>query len=174
MRFGRRHKDGHSPVDEPVVVAAPEPPPEETSGSWTAPGGGWREAAENPPADAPEGVVEGEAVEIPAEPHVYAAVRPAAAFEPPVAFAPSGPQPAAVPFPAAEQPVAVGGPGMEPARGTPLGATAETFASGHGPVPAPAWPEGVQELAAERPEVVVGAAFVGGILAAMILRRLGN
>jgi hypothetical protein len=32
----------------------------------------------------------------------------------------------------------------------------------------------VQVLAAERPEVVVGAAFVGGILAAMILRRLGS
>jgi hypothetical protein len=29
-------------------------------------------------------------------------------------------------------------------------------------------------LAAERPELVVGAAFAGGILAAMILRRLGN
>jgi hypothetical protein len=175
MRFGKRRKDGDTPVDEPVVVAAPEPSPEEMSDSWTAPSGGWREAAENAPtADAPEGVVEGEAVEIPAEPHVYAAVRPAAGFEPPVAFAPSGPQPAAVPFPAAEQPVAVGGLGTQPERATPLGATAETFASGHGPVPAPAWPEGVQELAAERPEVVVGAAFVGGILAALILRRLGN
>jgi hypothetical protein len=29
-------------------------------------------------------------------------------------------------------------------------------------------------LAAERPEAVVGAAFVGGILLAVILRRLGN
>jgi hypothetical protein len=30
------------------------------------------------------------------------------------------------------------------------------------------------ELAAERPEVVVGAAFAGGLLFAAILRRLGN
>ena len=30
------------------------------------------------------------------------------------------------------------------------------------------------ELANERPELVVGAAFAGGLLAAMILRRLGN
>ena len=30
------------------------------------------------------------------------------------------------------------------------------------------------ELAGERPELVVGAAFAGGLLAAMILRRLGN
>jgi hypothetical protein len=32
----------------------------------------------------------------------------------------------------------------------------------------------IKVLAEERPEIVVGAAFVGGILAAMILRRLGN
>ncbi|HEX8158328.1 MAG TPA: hypothetical protein VF526_13170 [Solirubrobacteraceae bacterium] len=172
MRFGKRRKDGDSPVDEPVIVAAPEPPPGAMSGSWTA--GGWRPAQTPPAVVAPEGIVEGEAVEIPAEPHVYAAVRPAAAFEPPTAFAVPAPQPAAMPFPVAEQPVAVGSPGMQPERGTPLGATAATFASGHGPAPAPAWPEAVQELAAQRPEVVVGAAFVGGILAAMILRRLGN
>jgi hypothetical protein len=30
------------------------------------------------------------------------------------------------------------------------------------------------ELATERPEVVIGAAFAGGVLLAMILRRLGN
>lgn len=29
-------------------------------------------------------------------------------------------------------------------------------------------------LAAERPEVLVGAAFAGGVLAALILRRLGR
>ncbi len=32
----------------------------------------------------------------------------------------------------------------------------------------------VGEIAATRPELLVGAAFAGGILAAMILRRLGN
>jgi hypothetical protein len=30
------------------------------------------------------------------------------------------------------------------------------------------------ELANERPEFVVAAAFAGGVLAALILRRLGN
>jgi len=34
--------------------------------------------------------------------------------------------------------------------------------------------DNVKALAAERPELAVGAAFAGGILAAMILRRLGN
>jgi hypothetical protein len=53
------------------------------------------------------------------------------------------------------------------------GATAPSF-DGHSAEP-PANPlQPVKELAAERPELVVGAAFAGGILAAMILRRLGN
>jgi len=30
------------------------------------------------------------------------------------------------------------------------------------------------ELARERPEVLVGAAFAGGLIAALLLRRLGN
>jgi len=34
--------------------------------------------------------------------------------------------------------------------------------------------DNVRALASERPELAVGAAFAGGILAAMILRRLGN
>jgi len=45
---------------------------------------------------------------------------------------------------------------------------------GHAAAP-PADPlEPIRALVAERPEVAVGAAFAGGILAAMILRRLGN
>jgi hypothetical protein len=53
------------------------------------------------------------------------------------------------------------------------GAAAPSF-DGHAAEP-PADPlEPVKVLAAERPELVVGAAFAGGILAAMILRRLGN
>jgi hypothetical protein len=32
----------------------------------------------------------------------------------------------------------------------------------------------VLELARERPEVLVGAAFAGGLIAAFLLRRLGN
>jgi hypothetical protein len=53
------------------------------------------------------------------------------------------------------------------------GATAPSF-DGHAAEP-PADPlEPIKVLAAERPELAVGAAFAGGILAAMILRRLGN
>jgi hypothetical protein len=161
MRFGKRQKDADRREVESVIVAAPEPPPQE----------GFAGAEERPSAEA---VVEGEAVELPPQPHTYATVPPAAAFQPPVAFAPPGPDPTAVPFPAADEPVAVVAAGAEPEHVAPLGAAAEAFASGHGPAPAPAWPDGVQELVAERPEVIVGAAFVGGILAAMILRRLGN
>jgi hypothetical protein len=170
MRFGKRQKDADPREVESVIVAAPEPPPQEVSAGWSAPSADPSAGA----APAAEAVVEGEAVELPPQPHVYAAVPPAAAFQPPVAFAPPGPEPTAVPFPAAEEPVAVVAAGAGPEHVAPLGAAAETFASGHGPAPAPAWPDGVQELVAERPEVVVGAAFVGGILAAMILRRLGN
>ncbi|HEY1539915.1 MAG TPA: hypothetical protein VGF63_10995 [Solirubrobacteraceae bacterium] len=42
---------------------------------------------------------------------------------------------------------------------------------GHAPEPSV---NPIGEIAGERPEVLVGAAFAGGILAAMILRRLGN
>ena len=188
MKFGKRRKDARSPAGGPVVKAAPEPAPETASGSWnvtpsgpssrsnpSGPSRGDSHVGEEPTDDAPEAVVEGEAVEIPAE-RGYGAVPPAAAFEPPVAYAamPPRPEPTVMPFPAAAEPIAVVTPGSQPDRVTPLGSAAETFASGHGPAPAPAWPEAVQDLAAERPEVVVGAAFVGGILAAMILRRLGN
>jgi hypothetical protein len=184
MKFGKRRKDAGSPSDEPVVTAAPEPPPETGPDSWTVPTAGRSvpsraaaPAAAPPPSDdPPDAVVEGEAVEIPAEPRAYGAVPPAAAFEPPMAYAavPPMPEPTGMPFPAAAQPIGIVTPGSEPERITPLGSAADTFASGHGPAPAPAWPEAVQELAADRPEVVVGAAFVGGILAALILRRLGN
>jgi hypothetical protein len=52
-------------------------------------------------------------------------------------------------------------------------ATAPSY-DGHAAAP-PADPlEPVRALAVERPEIVVGAAFAGGVLAAMILRRLGN
>lgn len=161
MRLGKRSKDDDPPADEQVIVATPEPP------------GSASEGAEQSPSDQGQVVVEGEAVEIPAEPTGYATVPPAAAFEPPLAFA-SAPGPTTMPFPAAGEPVAVVAPGPEREHVTPLGDAAGAFASGHGPTPAPPWPESVQKLAVERPEAVVGAAFVGGILAALILRRLGN
>ena len=83
-------------------------------------------------------------------------------------------QPSAMPFPVAEQPVAVATPGPGPAPVTTLGDSAEAFASGHAAAAGPSWQEPVMELADERPELVVAAAFAGGVLAAMILRRLGS
>lgn len=82
--------------------------------------------------------------------------------------------PAAMPLPAAEQPVTVVTPGPGPAPVTTLGNSGEAFASGHAASPGPSWQEPVMELADERPELVVAAAFAGGVLAAMILRRLGS
>lgn len=35
-------------------------------------------------------------------------------------------------------------------------------------------PHGLPEIAVERPEVATGAAFAGGLLLAMILKRLGR
>jgi len=52
-------------------------------------------------------------------------------------------------------------------------ATAPSF-DGHAAEPSADPLEQVKILVAERPELAVGAAFAGGILAAMILRRLGN
>ncbi len=88
-----------------------------------------------------------------------------------------------MPFPVAEQPVAIASTGPEPIGVTSLGESAAAYASGHAPAPSPAvasppagpsWQQQGMDLASERPELVVGAAFAGGILAAMILRRLGN
>jgi hypothetical protein len=108
---------------------------------------------QRPDADADadaDPVVEGEAVELP-------------------------PAPAAVPpVPVGEEPVAVVTSGPDPGGTAPLGEAAPFYASGHAHGTAPSWPEPVIALAAERPEVVVGAAFAGGILLAAILRRLGS
>jgi hypothetical protein len=82
--------------------------------------------------------------------------------------------PPATPFPVAEEPVAVASSGRESERVAPLGEAGPLHASGHAHGTAPSWPEPVMALAAERPEIVVGAAFVGGLLFAAILRRLGN
>ena len=114
----------------------------------------------SPAADEP--VVEGTAVELPDEP---------AAQREPVAPTVERTQPAAP----AEEPVAVATPGPAPDPVTKLGDTGEAYASGHAETPgAASWQEPVMKLANERPELVVAAAFAGGLLAAMILRRLGN
>ena len=122
-------------------------------------------AGEELPVAHVEPVVEGEAYEVFAE-------------EPPEALTvhqhDPAPPAAAMPFPVAEQPVSVVTPGSGPAPVTTLGNSGEAFASGHAAAPGPSWQEPVMDLAHERPELAVGAAFVGGLLAAMILRRLGS
>ena len=100
-----------------------------------------------------EPVVEGEAVELPAS--------PATGGDP-------------MPFPVAGEPVAVVTPGPGPDPVTTLGDSGEAFASGHAAAPGPSWQEPVAAMANERPELVVAAAFAGGVLAALILRRLGR
>jgi len=156
MRLGRRRPDAE-PVAEPTGVAAPFPPGPTVAGG-------------QPPAE-PEAVVDAEAVELPAD-------APAAAHMPPDAAAAAASRSASVPparpFPVAAEPVGVASSGPEPDRVTPLGEAGPAYASGHAHGTGPSWPEPVMALAAERPEVVVGAAFVGGILLAAILRRLGN
>jgi hypothetical protein len=130
-------------------------------------------AGEELPVSHVEPVVEGEAYEVFADEPPEAL--PIHQHDPAPAPAPApGPAGAAMPFPVAEQPVSVVTPGSGPAPVTTLGNSGEAFASGHAAAPGPSWQEPVMELANERPELAVGAAFVGGLLAAMILRRLGS
>jgi hypothetical protein len=79
-----------------------------------------------------------------------------------------------LPFAVADEPIAVATsrPGPDPV--SRLGNAAEAFATGHADTPAPSWQEPLMELAHEKPELVVAGAFAGGLLFAMILRRLGN
>jgi hypothetical protein len=51
-----------------------------------------------------------------------------------------------------------------PAAVTPVSSSSSSSAAGHSPA----------EIAAERPELAVGAAFAGGFLLAMILKRLAR
>jgi hypothetical protein len=145
------------PLEEPVPDVAPEPETEYTP---------------VPAAD-----IEPEPEPVPAPEPVSQSIPPARALGEPlpppgVSWAPSPPPP--MPFPVAEEPVLVYTSGSESPAVTPLAETGEAYASGHASGTSPSWPEPVVALAAERPEVVVGAAFAGGLLLAMILRRLGN
>jgi len=108
-----------------------------------------RENTEPAPA---EPAIEGVAVELPGE------VMPVA----PVPMAPAPPLSAAAPV--------VPPPSPSPAASPTAEAVGSAF-DGHAAEP-PMNPLG--DIAAERPEILVGAAFAGGILAAMILRRLGS
>jgi hypothetical protein len=79
-----------------------------------------------------------------------------------------------LPFAVADEPIAVATsrPGPDPV--SRLGDTGEAFATGQASAAAPGWQEPLMELAQERPELLVAGAFTGGLLLAMILRRLGN
>ena len=187
---------GPDPVADPApepVATAPEPPvaPSDPpfAASWTMPVQDAAPVAEpdpeppepEPPAAEPEvatheePVVEGEAFELfTDEPPPPPETLQVHQHQPP----PPPPEP--MPFPVAEQPVAVVSPGAAAAPVTTLGDAGEAYASGHaaGPShasgPGPSWQEPVMELANERPELIVGAAFAGGLLAAMILRRIAS
>jgi len=144
-----RSRPRRRPSSDAAVPAAPsfsEPVEAPVAGSWTT-------ALGEQDASRDEPVVEGEAVELPAPP------------------ATGGDR---MPFPVAGEPVAVVTPGSGPDRITTLGDSGEVFASGHAAAPGPSWQEPVMEMANERPELVVAAAFAGGVLAALILRRLGS
>ncbi len=164
------------PPDAPLPPVPESPPPvaEHEVPPATNPSVAEREiqgspAGEELPIAHVEPVVEGEAYEVFAdEPPESLAVHQ---HEPDPA---PGPMPAPAPFPAAEQPISVVTPGPGPAPVTTLGDSGEAFASGHAAAPGPSWQEPIMELADERPELVVVAAFAGGLLAAMILRRLGR
>ncbi len=188
MRFGkRRGKDapeGEAAADAPAGRQsvtedwlAPGDGADVASGHRMAPPGGYAAAAQDPVveaepeavAPAAEAVVEGEAYELPYEPPVVEAPAPAPAYEAPAYEAP------AYEAPAYEAPVAARAPypvesmaAAQLADGTPQHEPGVKPRSGGG-----AWPEPAFDLA-ERPEILVGAAFGGGLLLALILRRLGH
>jgi hypothetical protein len=197
MKFGKRRQDADAPDAQEAPVSATNSAPPPAPDSWTIPAGEQSaptaeaeapDAAEEPffheppvPSDEPvyhQGlVVEGEAVELPSDEPTAPVFEPPAdtpVFEPPVPLTVQQPQPEPVAYPQAEQPVRVVTPGPGPDPVTTLGDSGEAFASGHAAAPGPSWQEPVAVLANERPEFVVAAAFAGGVLAAMILRRLGS
>jgi hypothetical protein len=193
MKFGKRRQDADAPdaQEAPVPITDSALPP--ATDRWSVPADelpapAAPDAAEEPffhepPVAADEQVyhrglvVDGEAVELPADEPTAPVFEPPAAtpvFEPPVPLTVQQPPPEPVPYPQAEQPVRVVTPGPGPDPVTTLGDSGEAFASGHAAAPGPSWQEPVMMLANERPEYAVAAAFAGGVLAAMILRRLGS
>ena len=155
MKIGKR-RPGAEPVAEPTGVTGPPPPASDAAQPSVV-------GYEPPAGDDADAIVDAEAVELPAAPPPPPTPPPTTAYVPP-----------APPFPVAEEPVTVVSSGPDPGGVTPLAEAGPFYASGHAHGTAPSWPEPVLALAAERPEVVVGAAFAGGILLAAILRRLGS
>jgi hypothetical protein len=172
MKFGKRRWEARHDAKSAAAAATPasEPRPESWSVAGNAP-------PAPPPAveDGGDAVVEGDAVELPAEAPAAEAYMPPTAAQAAASSPPTTAYVAPVPpFPVAEEPVAVVSPESETGGVAPLGEAGPFYASGHAHGTAPSWPEPVLQLAAERPEIVVGAAFAGGILLAAILRRLGH
>lgn len=179
MKFGKRSDSddagatggavGDFAPAQPLPPVPESPPPVAEHEVPGAPAGEPLPSVDELPVVHAEPVVEGEAYEVFADEPAPDALT-VHHVEPDAASTPS---------PVAEQPVSVVSPGPGPAPVTRLADAGEAFASGHAATPPasgppPSWQEPMRELADERPELVVAAAFVGGLLAAMILRRLGN
>ncbi|MDQ3678672.1 MAG: hypothetical protein M3401_18045 [Actinomycetota bacterium] len=172
MRFGKRR--GKEGPDGDAAVEAP-PAPDSVSEDWFAPGHDARQPDHRTPppdqaaaapeplydpeplAPEPEAVVEGEAVELPYEPPIAEepAPEPVAAMPDTPVYEPPAPHP------------------VEPAPAVRLADSTPHHEPGVNPGSRGAWPEPAFDLA-DRPEILVSAAFGGGILLALILRRLGN
>ena len=172
MKFGKR-SEKDKPVSEDAAGAPSETwteaderaaAPDPATQTWTE--ADTRAATAEPPAEtwtaaderAADSVVEGEAVEL--------------------TGSAAAPEPSARPVPLTihDEPARPGAPSpaANPIVDVSAAPTTAPSYDGHAAEP-PADPlEPVRALVAERPEVAVGAAFAGGILAAMILRRLGN
>ena len=163
MKLGKRRKETDAPGSADAATSAAPPDTEPASPAYAG-------DEPPPPAEPPyvDPVVEGEAVELPA------AEPPAPEFHQPVPLTHREPAPTPLPYPIADQPVAAVSSTGAAAPVASLGDAGEAYASGHAAGPGPSWQEPVMELANERPELVVAAAFAGGVLAAMILRRLGR
>jgi hypothetical protein len=167
MKLGKRRKEGE-PGGESASVVVADAPTERAPERWSPPPG---DPPPDEPADAaeptePEPAVDGEAVELPAEP-LPPEPAPEPALARPVPLAMREPR---APRVAAAAPVAPAPPVLSSV--DPVAAAAGSpSVDGHAHDP---FRQPIEVLAAERPELVVGAAFAGGILAAMILRRLGN
>ena len=162
MKLGKRRKDD-VPAAEPQAGADPVVPRERVAETWTAPLSGAAGASGYGEGVAIEPAVDSEAVELVGD----AAPAPGPPV-PPVATSFPDPPPAPRP-PVTPRAAPSGAPYTAPPVGGPAAAGSGFAATAADPLR-----QELRVLSAERPEIVVGAAFAGGIVAAMILRRLGN
>jgi hypothetical protein len=162
MKLGKRRKDD-VPAAEPQAGSDPVVPRERVTETQSAPLSGATSAAGYGEGVAIEPAVDSEAVELVGD----AAPAPGPPV-PPVAT--SIPDPPPTPRPPVTPRAAPSGASYA---APPVGAAA-TAGSGFAATAADPLRQELRVLSTERPEIVVGAAFAGGIVAAMILRRLGN